>query len=539
MQLTTHPPNTNAFTPLFVDYITSFENLEDFYAFNPANLEGLEEFAEQKADHGNRDKLVDLLNKYNADFELHEKAQQNLERLRNPEAVTVVTGQQLNLFGGPLYTIFKTVTMLCFARRMEKKLGRPVIPVFWMGDEDHDYEEVSYVKLPERDDIFSHQLEAAEEDPLPVSERVIPEAINSLFDTLGDELQETDFTEDLLALLKEYYQPGLTHHKAFGRLMSRLFSAHGLILAGSLDADIKAYTKSILKDSIRKRGEIYEAVTDQSEKLGEKYHQQVTIYNSNLFYLDPEAGRLKIHFDTHSGDWSTDNGRQWNEEELVNEIDEQPGHFSPNVFLRPLIQDTLLPNIAYVAGPGEIAYYGQIKTLYELMDAQMPLIYPRMTATIMEHPIERVFKKLPFELHDYAGRIEDLEQNFARHQEKEDIEEIFSEWKKQVNQLSEEKAGQIAEIDSTLKKAAAKATSTYFNELDKLKGKIHRSVKQQEETQIKRIHRLKANLYPNSVPQERVFSMIYFMNKYGLDLWDHLLENLNMVEWDKHTMSHV
>jgi uncharacterized protein YllA (UPF0747 family) len=200
----------------------------------------------------------------------------------------------------------------------------------------------------------------------------------------------------------------------------------------------------------------------------------------------------------------------------------------------------MVPTLGYVAGPGELAYYGQMKKMYKFFKRSMPAIFPRMSATIIEPSIDRILDELPFEIADYEGRIEDLESKYVERSNQPDIEEIFNDWKQKVEEISEGHKAEIKDIDSTLEGAAGKATAVYFGELDKLKGKVYRSVKQQEETQIKRIRKIKANLFPEGIPQERIISFIYFMNKYGIDIWDRLLQELDENEkFDQHKLIYL
>lgn len=544
MNLTDIPFDGLPLSKLFCDYHHNFENLKDFYQFNPGadREEGFSEFLKKRAaGFKDRDALVEELKRFNKPFNADQAAYDNIDRLKDPNAVTVVTGQQLNLFGGPLYIILKIATAINLSRRLESQHEVPAIPVFWLGDEDHDYDEIRHVYLPESDRVDHLSLSERDNPMPPVSQLEVGDDLQELISQVEEKLQDTDFKGDLVDLIKSCYSRGRTYRDAFGDLVSTLFSKHGLVLIGGHDQNFKNHAKPILLKSVREHRNIYDKLSDQTEAISKRYHQQVTLYRSNIFYLDDNSRRIKIHVDTEQGDeiWYTKEGQRWQKDELLDDIENHPERFSPNVFLRPMVQETLLPNVAYVGGPGEVAYYAQTMPLYDIMGITMPMVHPRITATILEHPIERVYNKLPFSIEEYAQRIEDLEQRFARQQEKEDIESIFSDWKEKVDQLVEEKADEIQEIDPTLKKSAAKATSGYFNELDKLKGKIHKSVKQQEKTQIDRIHRVKINLFPEGKPQERVFSMIYFLNKYGLDVWDILESHLQDSEFGKHQIIHV
>jgi len=177
-----------------------------------------------------------------------------------------------------------------------------------------------------------------------------------------------------------------------------------------------------------------------------------------------------------------------------------------------------------------------MKTLYPHFDLEMPIIFPRFSATLIESGIDRIFDKIPFQFHRYGERIEDLEKEYAKGSESTDIEALFKEWKNGISTISEEPSKTIAEIDGSLEGLVGKTISGFETELDKLKGRVYRSIKQQEQTQLQRIRKIKAQLYPADGLQERMVSFLYFMNKYGIDIWDELISELEKesLELDTH-----
>lgn len=526
------------FSDLFHSYLNNFSDVRSFYNGNPFEGPSIKEHARQKPFNCNRARAAELLKTFNEPFDLHKNARQNIDRLMDQETLAIVTGQQLGIYGGPLYTVLKTISAIHLARQLQQKLGRPVIPVFWLADEDHDYDEIRSLQLPNREEVTELSLPAREQPLPPVAELNLPPELENLQHEAKQLLYETDFSTDLWQLLEDCFQPGRTFLRAFGDFLTRLFSKHGLVLAGSNHPEIKAFTKDIFKRAVQQADPIRQTLQDQSEQIEQQFHQQVTLYDSNLFYFSDEGNRLKIS--ATDGKWSTGAGEGWSTEGLLQHIDEHPERFSPNVFLRPILQDKLLPTLGYVAGPGELAYYGQMKQLYPLFDSQMPLIFPRMTATIIEPAIDRILNELPFEFYEYQQRIEDLDSAYVERSEQTNIEEVFSSWKQKVNEIAEPHKEQVAAVDATLEGAAGKATAVYFGELDKLKGKVYRAAKKQDETQLNRIRRIKRNLFPGSGMQERTIAAIYFMNKYGLNIWDEILASLDEEEsFDRHKLIYV
>jgi len=538
LQVTNYSFEHLPFSKLFRTYVQNFDEVSKFFETNPFDYNAISQKIDGFAFQGNRKQAASILSALNKQFDVHKAALRNIKRLEKENALAVVTGQQLGVYGGPLYTVLKTISTIHIAKSLEKKFDRPVIPVFWLADEDHDYDEVRKLTIIEDDEPKTFSLPPKNNHLPTVADLQLPDEMSDIRGQLKESLYDTDFSDDLWELLDGSFQKDHSFFKAFGLFISRLFSKHGLVLAGSNHPDVKAATGRYLKASIEKADQVRDHLEKKSADLGEKYHQQVTLYDSNLFYLDDESGRTKIS--RNGNGWKTDGNIEWSTAELVDEIDTHPDRFSPNVFLRPILQDALLPTVGYVAGPGEAAYYGQMKSMYQCFDMEMPIIFPRLSATVVEPAIDRIIGELPFEFHEYGKRIEDLESDYVDRTDQHDIEAIFEDWQARVEEISNNKKKDVADIDSTLKASAEKATSVYINELNKLKGKVYRSVKKQDQTQLDRIRRIKANLFPGDGLQERTVAGIFFMNKYGVDIWDKLLNTLDPDEdFDHHKLVYL
>lgn len=531
MQQQSYPFEKLPFSPLFKAYTERFSSVEQYYDYHPYDEDSLAARSQEAGLHESRGRLEELVRSYNRKFEVTPETEENITRLGEDGTLALVTGQQLSLFGGPLYTVFKTVTVIHRAATLGEKLGRKVVPVFWLADEDHDYEEVRHCGLIDGNRLQRVSLPESELEK-PVSERSLPPEVDNVRQEAWEVLHETDFTEEVSALIDRSYARGETFSRAFGNLLMELFGRHGLVLMGSNSAEIKEAGREVMATAVRKADEIRRVLEEQSSRLEENYHRQVTLYDSHLFYLGSAGERIKI---SRGGNrWEAGGEAEWTEKELLEEIRDRPGRFSPNVFLRPLMQDRLLPTLGYVAGPGEIAYYGQMKPMYRCFGLKMPPILPRLSASLIEPSIERIMEELPFQFHDYQERIEDLESRYVQQTEKMDIETLFSDWKQEVERVAERGSERVSEVDPTLEGAAGKATAVYFGELDKLKGKVYRSVKQQEQTQLERIRKIKEQLFPGNGLQEREVGSLYFMNKYGVDLWNRILEELGEEESYRH-----
>lgn len=527
------------FTKLFRDYVTGDKKISQFFDYKHPDLDTLIQEAEKFKFAGNRQQTVNLLKQFNRQFDGGDSTFNEIEKLSNPGSLVIVTGQQVSLLGGPLFTIYKTLTTILYAHRLEKHTGWPVVPVFWLADEDHDFDEVATVTFPGNTDTtsISYKQKNYSEGPPPAGSIQLGEEFLTFKKEISERLDDTDFTDQIWTEISRCYQKKKTFAESFGLWMLKMFGRDGLILAGSNCPEIKDYSKSIFKTAVSEQKLIAETLDNTTYRLLEEgYHGQVQVQPSNLFYLDEQNRRLKIQYVDET--WSI-TGKKWSHEELIKDIDEYPQNFSPNVFLRPILQDYLLPVAGIAAGPGEIAYYAQMKDFYHVFDKNMPVIIPRFNITLIESAINRIMGELPFTWTDYQKRIEDLEKLYVDESESLDIEKLFGIWKSQVEELSRAKKDDIQKIDPSLAGTIGKANAIYISELDKLKSKVYRAIKKQENVQLDRILRIKQNLFPNGNLQEREVAFIYYMNKYGLRIWDNLLDDLDNEDPFTHKRIHL
>ncbi|MCA1803470.1 MAG: bacillithiol biosynthesis cysteine-adding enzyme BshC [Rhodothermaceae bacterium] len=521
MKLAGTDPDKLPFSTLFLHYLTGNEKIADFFDYSPFDDEDITLCAGSVPEPENRETLVEALKTFNRDFGLHPNAIQNLERLAVPGSLTIVTGQQLTLYGGPLYTILKTLTAIRLSKHYEALLGRAVIPVFWLADEDHDYEEAATISIPAPSGHYSTMLKDSNGHRGSVGRIELGDDISRISRELSEIMPDTDFSADLWELLNACYKPENTFREAMANYLSSLFSRHGLIFAGSDDPVIKRLMVEPLARAISDAGPLQQALEDTSGQIEKAYHRQANVLDNTLFLHTKSGNRERLS--RSNGDWHTESGEKISSEKLLHLASVSPEVFSPNVFLRPVLQDYMLPNLGYVAGPGEIAYYAQMKSFYHAFDRKMPLIIPRLSATIIEPAIERIMSGLPFELQHYQERIEDLEKKWLQLSEAPDADLLFERWNNDVDALNRRYEEEVKNIEPTLTDTASKTTAEYKKSLEKLKQKLNRAIKSKQETQLKRIARIKNELLPNGGLQERNIAHIYFMNKYGIGIWDELL----------------
>jgi bacillithiol biosynthesis cysteine-adding enzyme BshC len=554
-------------TPLAKDYLTRFEDspIRDYFAVAPAapheqmraviDARLAREHALPK-DHRAAvvsaiQALADSIGASSA------RIKENLDLLNSPETLAVVTGQQLGILGGPLYSFFKAFTAIQLAHKLSQDHpGLSFVPVFWLEGEDHDFEEISTAHLLNAES----QIETIHYRPSaiapgeektwkkPVGPIVLEEApLQAMMDAMRKALPPTDFTNDILALAHECYAPGRTLQEAFARLLMHYFAEDGLLLFDAGGHDMKTLGRDLFRREIETSPQLSERIVLQSVRLEETYHAQVKPRALNLFFITDDGERLPLvehertAHDTARTFFLRGSRKTFTLAELLHSLDTQPERLSPNVVLRPIFQDTLLPTISYVAGPGEISYFAQFKPAYEWAGIPMPLIHPRMSATLVEERFERVFTKFQISAEDVLAEGRGQNAAFFDQMIASDLAPAFE--------------AALAAIDSSLeslREKVARAEATLDGALTGLKGKVLTSIRDFESktlaaerkrhaTTKAQLDKLLASLLPEDELQERKLSLFHFLNKYGLAFLEPLKRSLEPLALDfkEHHIIHI
>lgn len=508
------------FPKLFRTYCHDYPRLDEFYAgdFRDASVRG-QVAARRAASPANREKLANVLLDQNKRWGLDKLTRKHIERLRAEDSVAVVTGQQVGLMGGPLYTIFKTITALQLAQQMEAETGRPAVPVFWMAGEDHDYEEIAKIQLIKRNRPYTVQYTEHEhvdgQGRGPVGRLVTGEGIERFINTVEARLLDTEFKPALLEQLRKAYQPGTTLTDAFGQLLNGLFPESGLVLISPDDPELKRLAAPLWRKELEDYRTAETRLQKVTARLKKDYHAQIYPRATNLFMLEPE-GRFSLVPDEENGQFKLKGlGRTYAQKELLDLVDQEPERFSPNVALRPLMQDYLFPTTAYVAGPGETSYFAQLKPLYEWADIPMPLIYPRASATVVESKVRKVLDRYELELADIQQDFEVLFKQVVLEWGDVDVQAEYKEASTYLHQAINYIKPIATEVDKTLVSSAEATRTALMQEMAKLKDKMIRAEKRNHEEIRNQLKKAQVGLFPERKLQERSLSVLYFLNKYS------------------------
>ncbi|HEY9046487.1 MAG TPA: bacillithiol biosynthesis cysteine-adding enzyme BshC [Ohtaekwangia sp.] len=488
--------DTRAFSSFFLDYIEQKETLKPFYNRFPQT----ENFAAQLADKSqafpqqNRDILADVLVQQYTSVPVKQAVQQNIAALRDTKTFTVITGHQLNIFTGPLYFIYKIVTVINACKQLKKQYPEyTFVPVYWMASEDHDYDEIKYFKLYGKKYTWQTEQTGA-------VGRFSTQDIKSLLQEVPGDTR----------IFQEAYTKNKTLADAVRHYVNTLFGDEGLAVVDADNATLKSLFKKVIHQDIFEN--ISKKFVDKTnEALQQKgYHTQVYCRDINFFYLDKNL-RSRIE---KSGDdtWKVlDTDISFSSAELKKLIEEQPERFSPNVILRPLYQEVILPNLAYVGGPAEVVYWLQLKGVFDHFKVPFPMLMPRNFAMVMEHTVTRKFEKTGLELKDLF----------------EDKNYIFNHWvlehsthnltvgpeRTQVHELFEELKKRSDAIDKTLTAYISAEGKRALNSLEKIERKLLRAEKRLHKDKLGQIEAVKDALFPNGSLQERTDNFLNFYQR--------------------------
>jgi bacillithiol biosynthesis cysteine-adding enzyme BshC len=534
------PPAAGGFSELFYDYVYDFSEVKSFYGSDFRDSHAYENVIRSIGEKPlDRETLTAVLRRQNVAFGVGAKGLQRIEQLLLPNTFAVITGQQAGLFGGPIYTVYKTVTTIKLAERLKAKLPQyNFVPVFWVEGEDHDFAEMNNISVIDAEAKLTtiEYLpggEVPQKNLGPIGELAFDAALDQTYLDLTASLQTTEFTDSLLKQLRECYGQGRTFNQGFVAWMNSLFAEYGLTYVSSNDRDLKRLLSPLFVKEVREYPAISQTVIARSAELEERYHAQVKPKSVNLF-LFHKGGRYLIEPREH--DFSLKGTRHFlSKEEMLRIAQETPELLSPNVVLRPIAQDMLFPTVAYVAGPSEIAYHAQLGPVYGSLGVSQPVLYPRASASFVEERIERVMEKYNLPLVAFFDDVNELTSRVLEQISEVKLEQLFSNTTRTVHDALNELKFGLNEVDPTLLGALETARSKVEINIGVLKEKALGAQKRRNETALRQIDRAVSAVLPQGHLQERELSILYFMNKYGPELIKWLMGEMD-IEGFKHQL---
>jgi bacillithiol biosynthesis cysteine-adding enzyme BshC len=507
------------------DYVEKSGAAASFFNGDFRDPAAYERQAEAVRDAGiRREALAEILSDQNRRYGCGPRTLARIDQIARDRAGAIVTGQQAGLFSGPLYTIYKALTAIKLAESLGARGLGAMVPIFWLASDDHDAAEVDHITLLDRDNALQdiRCLFPSPGSKIPLSERPVPADIEDVFRRLDELTPDSEFKPGVLARLRDDYAPGRPFSEAMARWMTHLFGEAGLILMDPSDPRLRLLGADVFRREIAGDSPSTRSARETSARLlAAGYDPAIHLHEGilNLFFVETERKTVESKDGAYV---IKETGRVFGRDELADLAGRKPSLFSPNVLLRPIYQDTLLPTVAYVGGPGEIAYFAQMKEIYESFGRPMPIIYPRHSETILENKIGHILEK-------YGLRLQDLWRDAAgsigRTADQQIPENIRVGLLQALEHLDGDldalKAG-IAAFEPTLGEAAGQAQGKIRQQLEFLDRKVRQAAKKRDDIAQRQLQKSVDHLYPGNRLQERVFNIVPFLMKYGFSFLDRL-----------------
>jgi bacillithiol biosynthesis cysteine-adding enzyme BshC len=509
-------------TRLFTDFLAYSPSVQHFYPHSPHFREWSKaEASALQYDSARRERASAILERQNKSWDASPQAFANLNRLR-AGAAAVVTGQQVGLFGGPMFAIYKALTAVKLAEEATAA-GIDSVPIFWLATYDHDLAEVNHVALPGPDGLLrtmatsSHGVAGAPVSDVRLGDEILP-VVEEAASLLGDS-EATQF-------LRESYRPGETLGTAYARLYARLFASWGVILLDASDPELHHVAAPIYRAAIERAEELDAALLSRGQSLETAgYEQQVKVTASSvLLFTLRDGARTPIHRregPNKNAEFvigSEPGAEKLSSTELLDRIAASPENFSPNVLLRPVVQDYLLPTLTYGGGAAEAAYFAQVGAVYEKLLGRVTPIVPRFSATLVEPKVQRWLRQYEIAVSDTFHGPEALRHKLAAHALPADLQAAFDHVNKSVEESFSGLREALAKLDPTLVEASQTGASKVRYQLDRLRERAMAAELRRSEVVVRHADALSQALYPENALQERGVAGIYFVARHGIEL---------------------
>ena len=457
-----------------------------------------------------------------------------LERFVEQGGYMITTGQQPGLYGGPLYSIHKALTAVRLAEALEDRLGKPVLPVFWVASDDHDWEEANHADVIGVDnELHRFEVAAPAKGVSPPLHRVtLGSDADAMLERFIAVLPETEFSGEYLSLLREGFGAGGTIPGGFHTLLQRLLGRFGLFFTDAADPVVKTRSTDVLEAELERSAELEAVLRGTADELGTAgYGLQAPLMEGGVnLFLEGPSGRERVYredgrFRLRASD------TMMSGDEVLAARDRDPTVLSPNVLLRPVVESAIFPTLAYVAGPGEIAYFAQLGDYFRAHGVEMPVVYPRWAATPLEGKIRKVLDKFGVEVPDLNRPFHEVAGAFAREEVPEDLRTAIGTLRGAIGSGAGELQAAAIAVDPTLKGPVQHFRGQAFSALDDVEKKVVQSVKRESEIALSQLEKAQLHLFPRGKPAERVQNPLYFLTRYGGSFLDDLYARF-AVEFD-------
>jgi bacillithiol biosynthesis cysteine-adding enzyme BshC len=522
-------PATNRFAS---NYLKQTAEIQPFFHYRFDQLsDDLERLAELKYRSFPRKEIAQHIECFMEHFPSSPSIKHSIEKLKQDNSVVVIGGQQAGILTGPLYTLHKVISIIKLAEEKERLLNVPVVPVFWIAGEDHDYQEVNHVYIPveKKADkwIFPQKvLQKKMVSDIRLNKEIADTWIHHIIETFG----ETEHTNKLLSFVKKQLEKSTTFVDFFVNIIMELFKDYGLLIIDSGNEQLRKLEKEIFTNQIEHHDSITSLLLEQQKQIREQGFPNAIEANerlANLFYYDQRLNeRILLEFDPQKELFVGKNGSiALSKADLVEIAANDPAKLSNNVVTRPLTQEWLFPTLAFIAGPGEISYWAELKLVFEHFGLKLPPIVPRLNITLLDRSIETDMAELNLELQNVLSRGTDEERSqFLQSIRDQEVAELFTTIKEELQTHYKRVEQKTAQLDRGLLPLVSKNENNLLKQIAFMEAKLEESVKFQHHIILNKYARIDLALRPDGAPQERVWNIFYYLNQYGLSCVNDLME---------------
>lgn len=467
----------------------------------------------------NRISLSNVLDEVNRRWGASESSLLNVERLKDETSVVVIGGQQAGLLSGPLYTIHKIISIISMAKEQESKLGVPVIPVFWIAGEDHDFDEINHVMMPEGSRLKKHKISHRVNDKRSVSDlRIDKELTYQWVNSVFENLEETEFTKPLYEKVRFMAESSETYVDFFAKFIHDLFAEEGLVLVDSGDHALRRIESEFFLRIIENQNSISAGVSSavqQSRQQGYSINLDVEPGDAHLFYH--KDGDRVLLTRSEDGSWVGKQGEcAFHTDELKQIAKYQPELLSNNVVTRPVMQELLFPSLAFIGGLGEIGYWSALKPAFEAMDIRMPPVIPRLSMTLVNRKVEKYIQQFSLSpSHAVNHGVQAEKANWLASQSSPPIAQLTEQIKTSVGKMHEPLRKTANEMRSDLGELAEKNLLYIFNDIDYLQDRMLKALQDKYVQQLSAFDMVDLLFHPEGGLQERSWNILYWLNEFG------------------------
>ncbi|MHA6251390.1 bacillithiol biosynthesis cysteine-adding enzyme BshC [Oceanobacillus sp. CAU 1775] len=503
---------------LIADYRKGEERAMQFFDYQP--FESLKDRAiELNKRNFKREELTKVLLKSNQKWGASSSTLENIELLKQKETIAIVGGQQAGLLTGPLYSINKVISIIQFAKQQEEELQVPVVPIFWIAGEDHDYEEINHVYMPDKTELKKMKLKQSLYKKAPISQVELDKEIcEKWLQDLFLQLDETKYSKELFEMLKKHLQHSSSFTDFFAKIIFEIFQEEGIILIDSADENVRALESEYFIQLIENQQKISNEVVEACSQLKEynyPIHLDAALEDGHLFYhLDGERILLERDAD---GKWiGKQNEIMLTTNELLTVAKESPAKLSNNVVTRPLMQEMLLPTLAFIGGPGEISYWAALKKAFHTLDLNMPPVIPRLSYTFLTDKVNKALEMTKINVETAVNEgVSEQRKTWLESKQSPDIAELAEVLKQTIDKAHQPMREVASEIRDDVKQLSEKNLEYIHREVDFLRDRMMQALEFKFEKELSQFDLIQQSLRPEDGLQERKWNPLPFLNRYG------------------------